>query len=217
MIVVTFSNISGRLYRAFHGFFLCCFNQLRRIDAGFADPVPLRDSFTYGLRNPKFFVMVEVQTTEATSVAGDLIADLLGRGLEVRVRVTGGSMRPLLRGGELATVIRVPPRSLRRGDLVLWRSVEGGLLLHRVLRVSGEGEDRRCWTRGDALVACDEPFGADQILGRVVRVEGLRLPAAPAAADTRSGSWRLASGCCLALARLALLSRRVRGRIARSP
>jgi hypothetical protein len=149
------------------------------------------------------------------TAAGHLIEDLLGRGLEVRVRVTGESMRPLLRGDELATLVRVSPPALRRGDLVLFRSGEGFLVLHRIVRLVGERDGRRCWTRGDALAACDDSFGPEQILGRVTRIEGLRLPSAPAVVGTASRYWRSASRCCLAFARLRVLAGRVRGRLAR--
>lgn len=159
--------------------------------------------------------MRERRSPAVASVAGHLIADLLGRGVEVRVRVTGESMRPLLRGGELATVVRVPASSLRLGDLVLWRSGEGQLVLHRIVRISGEGEGGRFWTRGDALAACDESFAADQVLGRVSRVAGARLPGAAAGVRTVSLPWRSASRCCLAFARIGVLARRVRGRLAR--
>jgi len=160
--------------------------------------------------------MRDTGSPAVASVAGQLIADLLERGLEVRVRVTGESMRPLLRGGELATVVPVLPASVRRGDLVLWKDAAGSLVLHRMVRLPGAGDAGRCQTRGDSLAACDEPFGPEQILGRVSRVEGLRVPGAPAAADTGSLPWRLASCGCLAAARLRILARRVRGRIARS-
>lgn len=159
--------------------------------------------------------MRDEKSSTVVPVAGQLISELLGRGLEVRVRVTGESMRPLLGGGELATVVPAPPPSLRLGDLVLWRGAEGCLVLHRVVRLTGHGEGRRCWTRGDALAAHDESFGADRVLGRVSRIEGLRLPGAPAAVDTGSRYWRSASRCCLAVARLRVLAGRVRGGLAR--
>lgn len=155
------------------------------------------------------------KSVPASPVVGRLIEDLLAGGLEVRVRVTGASMRPLLGGGELATVLPVAPWSLRRGDLVLCRSADGFLVLHRLVRLSGQGADRRWWTRGDALAACDGSIGADQVLGRVGRIEGLRLPGAPAAVDTGSRYWRSASRCCHAVARLRVLAGRVRGRLAR--
>lgn len=156
---------------------------------------------------------VEKFSTGAPAAAR-LVAELLGEGLEVRVRITGGSMRPLLGGGELATVVPVLPPSLRRGDLVLWKSGDGALVLHRIVRFAGEGEDHRCWTRGDALAACDEAFGPGQVLGRVSRIEGLHLPGAAAAVDTGSRYWRSASCCCLAVARLRVLAGRLRRRLA---
>jgi hypothetical protein len=58
------------------------------------------------------------------------------------VQATGWSMHPALRAGDVFLVERDPsPESLRAGDLVLFDSGSGGLVLHRFLaggRVKGD-------------------------------------------------------------------------------
>lgn len=150
------------------------------------------------------------------ALAAALIEDLLSSGLDARIEVTGASMRPLLRGGEIVTVERADPESLAPGELVLCRSGAGRLVLHRLVRVRGAGAQRRWWTRGDALMACDEPFAAGRVLGRVTRIEGLRLSLTPGAVQTRVLRWRAASRAFGAAASVGRLARRLSGRLGRA-
>ena len=54
------------------------------------------------------------------------------------VRVTGSSMRPLLRHLRDGVII-VPPDKVRRGDVVLFDRLNGRYALHRVIRVRKNG------------------------------------------------------------------------------
>lgn len=91
-----------------------------------------------------------------------LIDDLMSAGKAVELRVTGDSMHPAVRCGDLLIVDRVDPGLVRRGDVVLARLARG-LTAHRVVRVTREG-----WfvTRGDNATADDEPFGPGALIGR---------------------------------------------------
>ena len=101
-----------------------------------------------------------------------LFKDCLNRGLDLRVRVTGKSMSPFLRGGEVLTIKRVPARSLREGDLILFLSGDGSPVLHRVITSGNIGDNSRTFhTKGDALYGFDEPVHEEAVLGKVVRVE----------------------------------------------
>ena len=50
----------------------------------------------------------------------ELVRRLLGDGLSVRLRVTGSSMSPFLRDGDVATLVPLGGRPIRRGWLVPW-------------------------------------------------------------------------------------------------
>lgn len=98
--------------------------------------------------------------------------DVLSSGARLRVRVTGRSMAPFLRGGEVAVIEAVSFDRLRIGDIVFYRADDNGLVLHRLVlkwrRPDGTGMIR---TRGDGLRACDPAVVSERILGRVVLVE----------------------------------------------
>ena len=84
----------------------------------------------------------------------------------LRLSVSGDSMRPLLRAGDMVEVERVPPAELRAGDIVVVQR-QGEFVTHRLLRV-----DERGWhTHGDGTRSLDVPVAADEIVGRVVTLE----------------------------------------------
>ena len=85
--------------------------------------------------------------------------------------VTGGSMHPLLKEGDLVRLQRVD-RLPRRGDIALYQREDGIYILHRVIAVAG-----------DQLRCCGDHQWQDEHI-RTHQV------AAIAVARGRSGSWR---------------------------
>jgi len=105
---------------------------------------------------------------EVTAEVRELVENLIKDGFEVRVRVTGRSMYPYLRGGEVVTIrpARVEPFGF--GDLILARGPGGTLVLHRVIGRTVEG----AWlTKGDGLRAPDAPVRPADVLGVVVLIQ----------------------------------------------
>ena len=101
----------------------------------------------------------------------DLSTELFARGLSVRFRAPGWSMRPTIRDGEIITVEPIEASEVKKGDIILYRTNEG-VIAHRVVGIqkSGGSEDR-FMLRGDAARDCDEPVDSHQVLGRVVLVD----------------------------------------------
>lgn len=101
-----------------------------------------------------------------------LFEDILTGGAMLRMRVTGRSMNPFLRGGEILTIRKVPCNSLKKGDLIFFRSSEGCPVVHRIVwRAPHDSLGITFRTKGDALVIPDEPVGDKEILGKVCIVE----------------------------------------------
>ena len=65
-----------------------------------------------------------------------ILADSLGRGESVWLRVQGVSMLPWLREGAKVHILPVAGRRLHRGDIALFWRTPGHLILHRIVRVS---------------------------------------------------------------------------------
>jgi hypothetical protein len=92
-----------------------------------------------------------------------VIRAALERGQSVRLTTNGSSMLPFIHDGE--TVELVPPRSsLMRGDIVLAQSEEDRYVLHRVVRIEGDG----VYLRGDAQKHREGPLPRQAVLGRAV-------------------------------------------------
>jgi len=89
----------------------------------------------------------------------------------LRLRVSGTSMKPLLRSG---SVVRIAPLSsvpagLMLGDLVLFRAASGRLVAHRVIELDGD----RCRTKGDSSREPDDLVEHGQLLGKILGIDGI--------------------------------------------
>jgi len=89
--------------------------------------------------------------------------------------VSGVSMRPALRAGDLVLTTDVAPEKIAVGDIVRFR-VGGSYVLHRVVEIR-QAAGLEFITRGDANNVDDPPLPASAVEGRVVTVlPGLGWP-----------------------------------------
>ena len=79
--------------------------------------------------------------------------------------VTGGSMHPLLREGDLVR-LSAPSGAWRPGDIILYQRLDGQYVLHRIIKA-----------RSGLLLCCGEEIRQEQVLAR-------------AEARGRNGCWR---------------------------
>lgn len=84
----------------------------------------------------------------------------------LRLRVSGSSMLPAVRPGDVLSIRRCAATEARAGDLVLFRRGDR-LFVHRVLRAAAGAVE----TRGDAMDVPDPPVAAPDLLGKVVAIE----------------------------------------------
>jgi hypothetical protein len=83
-----------------------------------------------------------------------------------RLKVTSGSMSPVLKPGDFVKMEIVLPERLRRGDIVVFQR-DGDLVTHRLVSTSAHS----FLTKGDALLFFDPLYDRAQLLGRVFAVE----------------------------------------------
>jgi signal peptidase I len=108
--------------------------------------------------------------------AAVLFEDILARNLSLRVKATGKSMAPFLNGGEFLTIKKVSSSSLRTGNLIFFKTRHGLPVLHRIVKKERLKDRFVFHTKGDALIAIDEPVPEDSILGKVCRIEKKHAP-----------------------------------------
>jgi len=98
---------------------------------------------------------------------------LLEDGIDVRVRLTGFSMKPLVRSGSALHFSAQPEPEV--GDIVLLHYQNQCLVAHRVLKL----DEQRVWTKGDSCKAADAPVERSQILATATALEapgGVLIP-----------------------------------------
>ena len=101
-----------------------------------------------------------------------LFEDILLNGSDLRVRVTGRSMMPFLKGGEVLMLRQMPCTSLKKGDLILYRDKNDLPVLHRIIqKTKGDDGTFRFLTKGDALMGFDEEIHGGSVLGKVLLIE----------------------------------------------
>jgi len=103
---------------------------------------------------------------EQTEPSRALAESLLRSGWTLSLRVSGSSMKPLLRSG---TVLRIAPSNARPmvGDIAFFRTASGRFVAHRVLAC----DENRVWTKGDSSGQADGPVEVSEVLGRVLGIE----------------------------------------------
>lgn len=96
-----------------------------------------------------------------------LLKDGMVAGQMPFLRVSSGSMRPLLRVGDEVGVQSVTLAQLQPGDIVVV-SDRNQILTHRFWERQGAGRPLGFLTRGDRVLRYDKVWTADQLLGRAV-------------------------------------------------
>ena len=79
-------------------------------------------------------------------------------------------MLPALWPGDILEIHRVAAENISQGDIVVFAR-ENRLIVHRVLRVNREQAAIIVITRGDRSAKVDSPVSANELLGRVRRVQ----------------------------------------------
>jgi len=96
---------------------------------------------------------------------------LLTEGKTLKIKAEGYSMYPAIKPGSAIYIEPYEPGSEpATGDIIAWKR-ESGFVVHRLIRITKKNDSLLFITRGDSRLAEDDPVNADQIAGRVVRIE----------------------------------------------
>ena len=106
------------------------------------------------------------------SLFGGLAADILGQGSYLRFRAHGNSMAPFIRNGDIVLVEPKKASELHIGDIVFYRRAGGRHVAHRLIGKSGNDGSLVLITRGDNMRHLDASVFPEQVLGKVIRIEG---------------------------------------------
>lgn len=104
----------------------------------------------------------------------DLVQSLLRQGVSVRIRVSGNSMQPLLKGGETVELVPLAGNIPKLGDILFLRDQQGNPLVHRLIWRRSRSGVRYLLTKGDACAGFDGFVPAECALGRVEQIMSSR-------------------------------------------
>ena len=106
--------------------------------------------------------------SEAHAVKCELAAEVLRSYGTLRLQVTGCSMFPAVRPGDVLVVNRAAGSGVAKGDIVLFVR-DRRLFAHRVV-ASDRSEGSCLLTRGDAMPMPDAPVREHELLGKVCSI-----------------------------------------------
>jgi signal peptidase I len=109
-----------------------------------------------------------MRTTKLNTFAlSSLLREGMGTGHMPYLKVTSGSMAPLLQVGDEVGVQPVTLKQLRPGDIIIV-SDRDQILTHRFINVRSSPSGPVIVTQGDRARVADQPWAEQQLLGRVV-------------------------------------------------
>ncbi len=106
-----------------------------------------------------------IETSQAEQVAAVVRANGT-----VHLRVSGSSMLPWVRPGDLLQILHTDPKRTCPGEIILFTR-DGRLFVHRVIRKDQRPDWPLVVTKGDALPHADAPLSGPEFLGRVISID----------------------------------------------
>lgn len=113
--------------------------------------------------------MVTIEEKNTVSVADwlGLMLPLLREGYGFAIYPRGLSMRPFVSGGRDHVIVHLAEgRTLRRGDIVLYRRANGTLILHRVHHVKASA----LYCLGDSQTMVEGPIAREDVYATATRI-----------------------------------------------
>lgn len=104
----------------------------------------------------------------------DLIHEMLLRNGKVTLLMYGSSMSPILTKGRSVSVTSIGSGKIGVGDIICVKS-NSKLVAHRLVRIVSSKDGWYYITKGDNRPNFDEPLRRENIVGKVVEVEGRRV------------------------------------------
>jgi signal peptidase len=104
------------------------------------------------------------------AIGCELAAEVNRRFGSLQLLVSGSSMVPAVRPGDVLHVKHSHVGDLSKGDIVVFRRA-GRLIAHRAVRAPAKSGKGVLLTRGDRVRRKDAPIVGSELLGRVVAIE----------------------------------------------
>lgn len=111
--------------------------------------------------------MQEEKRWISSEILFSAISEQLAKGRQAAFTVTGMSMWPFIcHGRDQVVVEAVEPKMLKKGDIILWETMFGKYILHRITYIDDEWIE----TTGDGNCFRDGKISRSCVRARVVRI-----------------------------------------------
>jgi|GEM_PF-6347465 len=97
-----------------------------------------------------------------------IIEDILNDGYCITKIAYGDSMMPTIPSGAVLNICPVVTKQIRRGDIVLFKTISGKTLIHRVSRKLKRKNDLFIQTWADNSLGPDLPVSGHNVIGLVI-------------------------------------------------
>ncbi len=94
------------------------------------------------------------------------VLPLIKEGAVFPLTVSGGSMEPFLASGRDTVYVSAPTFPLKKGSIAFFRRSNGKIVMHRVLKVSGDNY----YFVGDAQTDIEGPIPKSAVFGEVLKI-----------------------------------------------
>lgn len=109
---------------------------------------------------------VDTRDGEYQLIAQELVRESLSSQGKARLRVISDSMAPLINIDDFVVIEQPALHEYKPGDIVVIDR-KGELITHRLVRLGIE----KWYTKGDRFHALDDPISADDLIGKVIKIE----------------------------------------------
>jgi len=99
----------------------------------------------------------------------DFAESILEDNRTVGIRMTGYSMYPTLRPGDIGHIEKCVPNKIKVGDIVVFK-LNGKLIAHRLVAINNH-DVRTFVAKGDKNKFSDPPFATDAFVGKITSFE----------------------------------------------
>lgn len=99
-----------------------------------------------------------------------LSKELLDRGITLKISLSGNSMFPYLRKGDIALVKAVTPDEIEIGDVIVFQT-PGKFIAHRLIRIINKNGEILVQSKGDSLYKPDPPVPIESLIGKIISID----------------------------------------------
>lgn len=88
----------------------------------------------------------------------------------VELPAEGTSMYPLIKQGNICRFVSCEAMKLKKGEIILFHTLSGCLVAHRLLSIESIHEQVTYVLKGDTNFGADEPVGQEQLIGKLASI-----------------------------------------------